>query len=703
MSLSASAENLGGDKQQSYDGSSNMCLELAIEGERLCKAGDCRAGVAFFQAAIQARTDDLRTLSAIYSQLGNAYFYLGDYAKAMQYHRHDLTLARTLGDKLGEAKSSGNLGNTLKVMGRFDEAAAFCQRHLELARELGDELSEGRALYNLGNVWHAKGKSVGKRTTSDSGSTSAASTTEDEQQVGVRECLQRAAGYYEENLALMRRLGDVAAQGRACGNLGNTHYLLGDFAEAIKHHEERLSIAKQFGDKAAERRAHSNLGNSHIFLGHLDTAAQHYRLTLGLAQELGDRAVEAQACYSLGNTHTLLREHQIALDYHLRHLAIAQQLGDKVGEARACWSLGNAHASMCQHDRALEYAREHLRLSRALGDAMGEATARMNVQDLRKVLNMTEGDEMMDDEKVMEYGTTTNRADNASIGRHGFVPRVRRDSMEQLHLFKLTPDGKAQATPRISSSHSVAKLQLTTSLQTQESEQESDPQQEDSFFDLVSRFQAERMDDQRCTLSATAVAAAAAAAVNNKENKSLNANSAAAAAAAATNKDDLLDMIAGMQSNRMDEQRAALPNLPGLVQRFVRSSNNNNNNNNAEEQNNNNNMAPDDMFLEQVARCQGSRLEDQRSPLPSTSGDSDSGGATSAQSTTVPDDDFFSLIMRFQGSGRMEDQRASIVVAPNTVLPPPPPQRLAGNGSIPPLSGLSRYLNHLNGDKNKKK
>lgn len=26
-----------------------MCLELALEGERLCKSGDCRAGVAFFQ------------------------------------------------------------------------------------------------------------------------------------------------------------------------------------------------------------------------------------------------------------------------------------------------------------------------------------------------------------------------------------------------------------------------------------------------------------------------------------------------------------------------------------------------------------------------------------------------------------------------------------------------------------------------------
>lgn len=70
------------------------CLELALEGERLCKAGDCRAGVSFFEAAVQVGTEDLKTLSAIYSQLGNAYFYLHEYNRALEYHHHDLTLAR---------------------------------------------------------------------------------------------------------------------------------------------------------------------------------------------------------------------------------------------------------------------------------------------------------------------------------------------------------------------------------------------------------------------------------------------------------------------------------------------------------------------------------------------------------------------------------------------------------------------------------
>ncbi len=72
------------------------CMDLALEGERLCKAGDCRTGVQFFESAIQVGTDDLKTLSAIYSQLGNAYFYLQEYGKALEYHKHDLNLARYL-------------------------------------------------------------------------------------------------------------------------------------------------------------------------------------------------------------------------------------------------------------------------------------------------------------------------------------------------------------------------------------------------------------------------------------------------------------------------------------------------------------------------------------------------------------------------------------------------------------------------------
>lgn len=145
-----------------------------------------------------------------------------------------------------------------------------------------------------------------------------------------------------------------------------------------------------------------------------------------------------------------------------------------------------------------------------------------------------------------------------------------------------------------------------------------------------------------------------------------------------------MELIIGMQSRRMDEQRASLPTLPGLTNQKVLS--------NFPKPSKDDTSLPDDNFFDMLMRCQvknafafylisrcivtilrlkwslarsypiifwgrlqGSRLEDQRSALPTD-------GATPMPpaAPTVPDDDFFALILRFQSSGRLEDQRSSL-------------------------------------------
>ena len=73
---------------------------------------------------------------------------------------------------------------------------------------------------------------------------------------------------------------------------------------------------------------------------------------------------------------------------------------------------------------------------------------------------------------------------------------------------------------------------------------------------------------------------------------------------------------------------------------------------------------PDESFFEMLMKCQGSRIEEQRSSLPA----SDIRGRPAPipldvgpplEAPTVPDEDFFNLIQRVQ-SGRLEDQRASL-------------------------------------------
>ncbi|KAF5894038.1 G-protein-signaling modulator 2-like isoform X1 [Clarias magur] len=477
------------------------CLDLALEGERLCKEGDYSAGVPFFEAAMQVGTEDLLVLSAIYSQLGNAYFHLRDYTKALEFHHHDLTLTRTTGDRLGEAKASGNLGNTLKVLGRFDEAVIFCQLHLDISTDVGDKVGQARALYNFGNVYHAKGKSI------CSNDTEPGNFSEE-----INKTFITAVEYYEMNLCILKEMGDRVAQGRTCGNLGNTQYLLGNFCNAVASHQQRLLIAKEFGDLAAERRACCNIGNSYIFLGEFEKAADHYKRALQLARQLRDRAVEAQACYSLGNTYTLLQDYERAIDYFLKHLIIAQDLGDRVGEGRACWSLGNAHTALGNHGQAMNFTERHLEISNETGDRCGELTARLNVSDLQTVLGLS-------------YSTNSSVL---SENKAGARPKMsRRYSMDNLQLMTLTPEkcqkwanvdlcmqSKTKSSSKFffmnrlrgkkSSSNKVLQdTSNTLKISRKQPAQKcvsADMLGDESFFDLLSRFQGNRMDDQRCSI-----------------------------------------------------------------------------------------------------------------------------------------------------------------------------------------------------------
>nr|CAB3250827.1 G-protein-signaling modulator 2 [Phallusia mammillata] len=648
-------------------GDKDKCIELAFEGERLCKAGNYVGGVKYFESAVLQGTDDLSALSAIYSQLGNAYVFIGDFIKAVKYHQHDLTLARTIGDLSGEAKASSNLANTLKMMGKYDEAIACCQRHLKIAIDLCNKVSEAKALYSMANVYHVKAKQKCKSSSLSSLDSDAAAD------------LNISISFYEQNLAIVRKLGDRAAQGKACGSLGNTHYLLGNCNEAVKYHSERLGIAKEFGDKSAQRRAYTNLGNTHILLGKYQDAAEFYMQTLSISRQLGDSAFEAQACYSLGSTYTLLGDDKRAIEYHLRHKQIAKQLNDRIGVGRACWLLSNSYISLGFHDKALECVREQLEISTELMDDAGKSVAERN---LRNLVNMIHESNMSSDVDL---------------------PRVRRASMENMELLKLTPQQVSTETAKKKEkqertfSHIPIKLfpEATQCNSMHDDKQESSAENSgghtfpvlsannievnlncsngnEKFFDLLTRLQCRRMDDQRAEMHGAEEALLNLPEFLQQEQNIIVQEVPLPDDVVVQNDDEhhqkmnhMISMLARSQSKRLNEQRVSLSSLPGLritdgavpvtsqVEQLLE------NGQNAADRIGDfveeqeiagfpSNQSLDENFFDNLIRCQGTRLNDQRSSVPAAEGQ--------VLSTTIPDEDFFSLIVRMQSS-RIDDQR----------------------------------------------
>ena len=168
--------------------------------------------------------------------------------------------------------------------------------------------------------------------------------------------------------------------------------------------------------------------------------------------------------------------------------------------------------------------------------------------------------------------------------------------------------------------------------------------------------------------------------------------------------DEMFDLIEGIQGKRMDEQRAQLPpsrrtfptngpaslavgdsvgSRPTMSQPVnlatTASTANSKPLRSPRQLSLDTNVHPDDDFFDMIMRCQASRLEDQRSSLPTTAEEeppasdctlkrssrcaTTSSGTDSPPSggsgSTGPDDDFFSLILRFQ-SGRIDDQRSDL-------------------------------------------
>jgi G-protein signaling modulator 2 len=348
-------------------------VDLAIRGERLCRDGEWSEGIKCLEDALEMGPTDPVTLSALYSQLGNAHFFIKSYDKAVDIYRRGLELARQESDRRAEANVAANMSNTFKVIGKYEDSLKMCHLHLEICRELEDKAGEAQALYTLGAIQHIQGK------------VSNGQISDKEQS---REFLREAVKHFKDNLEVVTALGDVKAQCKACGSIGSTYCLLGDFKQAVHYYRERLKLAKDFGDILVVRRAYTCLANTYLCLGEHQSAVDCYIGSIKMSEQLGDKAVQAQGCFSVANAYSLMRDFPNAVEYHLKHLRFAEELEDMVGEAKACWCLGNAYTELQEHSKAYLFTCRHLELSIQMGDTESIAIARKNLSDLTTVMEI---------------------------------------------------------------------------------------------------------------------------------------------------------------------------------------------------------------------------------------------------------------------------------------------------------------------------
>ncbi|MBA3531733.1 MAG: tetratricopeptide repeat protein [Ardenticatenales bacterium] len=205
-----------------------------------------------------------------------------EYDEAHTLCEESLTLARTLGDKVGMTWALYELGVQAAHQGEYERAHRLHEESLALKRQLGDQVGIAWSLHSLGRMAYLQGQLTQARTLLD-------------ESLGLR----RARGDKNGIAWLLRTLGEVA-------------YSQEDYPAATAWYQESLALFREVGSKVGSAFALDGLGTICQGLGDTEEAACFFLESLMLWRDLGNTPSEVTCLLHLAEIAVSYREVEMA-------------------------------------------------------------------------------------------------------------------------------------------------------------------------------------------------------------------------------------------------------------------------------------------------------------------------------------------------------------------------------------------------------
>ena len=315
------------------------------------------------------------------------------------------------GRQLGEhvAESYGTLDLSLLT----DSAGA----HIIEVRSLEKESTGRRYTLKLGHDRLATGQD--RQYQEAASAFGVAARLRAEWEVGA---LRKAIGKFNEARWAWLAAGQPARAADALTVAAETHFVLGQYRQALRAYDEAAAAGALARDRRRELAARSNCARVRSYLGQNDRAqkeleavlneyerrayaagspldkraladalghmgevwyskgnplkaANYFRRALSLWEEVGDRRGEAPARLNLGYTTSSSGEQEAAGAHFERALKLARAVGERRVEALALTAQGVLHSLSGREQLALNLHQESLGISRATGDRQSEGVA----------------------------------------------------------------------------------------------------------------------------------------------------------------------------------------------------------------------------------------------------------------------------------------------------------------------------------------
>ena len=289
--------------------------------------------------------------------IGEAYSFLGEKHKALDYLNQSLPLFRAIGNeagKAGEATTLTSIGEVYSDLGEKYEALDYLNQSLPLSQALGDKRREAVTLTSIGQVYSDLGEK------------------------------HEALNYYNQSLSLSQAVRDKAQEAITLTNIGQVYSDLGEKQKALDYYNQSLPLARAAGNMAGEARTLINICVVYNALGEKYKALDYLNESIPLLQAVRDKVGEATTLNLIGVFYSDLGEQQKALDSYNQSLSLSRAVDNKAQEANSLNNIGQVYWDLGEKHKALNYYNQSLSLSRAVGDKAQEAVTLGNVAYLER-------------------------------------------------------------------------------------------------------------------------------------------------------------------------------------------------------------------------------------------------------------------------------------------------------------------------------
>lgn len=220
-------------------------------------------------ASVHCGTCEAEAIHAV----GNAYYYLADYSRAISNFSLGVSRAASLNNKKLLSAGYTDIGLVYFDLGNYATALEYIMEGDRYATELNDLPLKGMTLNSIGLTYEYQGN------------------------------LELAGQYYLQSLNIRLKLNDSAGLGYCYNNLGSIAFRKGQYAKSLEFHQLALQIRRKIKDYYVVTTSLNNIGRANEKLGHTAEAEKAWKESLSLSKSSGDKYLQSETERMLGYFH----------------------------------------------------------------------------------------------------------------------------------------------------------------------------------------------------------------------------------------------------------------------------------------------------------------------------------------------------------------------------------------------------------------